>query len=714
MPYSPELPKTEDGKVDWKGFKTKTQEIAKPLADLGPLGGVSFMPERGDERASSLSFMPDNKDEPKSEQQFRVETAQAKAKGRIVPAIKLARSLEIPATIPNEYKEKPFLPIMADLNAGGGKIEGIEHTGGPVYPLLHYTYGDKNDAVWASNRGAVGGILTSLYKSGAIYKEDGRLYALIAPYSMDQDTHKSNKQTSIYILKKIQDQIASGKLDKKGLDELINKIRSKKIPKKGQPLKSLPSFIDPSITDAYNSLSFGERAAIADSITPALTSKLGITYISNLLNKTRDPSYHGIERESILSLIKLDISRMAKTDENGDLLIVKKGSGKNANYNPVLRDDLVSADLRAKDGIDVYDHPSYDTIMVGKIVSHFNQPIPFDVGIPDMQNALRQTQIDKGIPENKRSTDAYLLTALPKGIASQKITPQVFDNINTPQDTEIHQTTARAIADAVSENWETLDSTNQKGAIEYIHAIKSSDSGSTLTGWDASTLKKALKKGVLRVFKLPQSEVWFGIKKTPEGKNELTGVMNNSGVGGMLSIIMAKAIQEGANTLDCFAVKLPKFPNGKLNTLYADHGWVVDRVEDFDPSKVSNLQEMKNDWAADGWDGQEMPKVVYMKHEGIGSKPSSNADSKLVASREIEKARRSAGGTTSRTDKQREKSNAGVAGESAIQGGNVLPRGVDPFIRNLESASPEQLRVFGLTKARRDAILENYKKGIKY
>jgi hypothetical protein len=44
MPYSPELPKTEDGKVDWEGFKTRTLEVAKPLADLSPLGGVSFMP----------------------------------------------------------------------------------------------------------------------------------------------------------------------------------------------------------------------------------------------------------------------------------------------------------------------------------------------------------------------------------------------------------------------------------------------------------------------------------------------------------------------------------------------------------------------------------------------------------------------------------------------------------------------------------------------
>ena len=43
MPAS-ELPKTEDGKVDWEGFKTKTQETAKPLAGVAPIGGINFKP----------------------------------------------------------------------------------------------------------------------------------------------------------------------------------------------------------------------------------------------------------------------------------------------------------------------------------------------------------------------------------------------------------------------------------------------------------------------------------------------------------------------------------------------------------------------------------------------------------------------------------------------------------------------------------------------
>jgi len=45
MPSS-ELPKTEDGAVDWESFKVKAQEISAPLANLAPLGGISFMPAK--------------------------------------------------------------------------------------------------------------------------------------------------------------------------------------------------------------------------------------------------------------------------------------------------------------------------------------------------------------------------------------------------------------------------------------------------------------------------------------------------------------------------------------------------------------------------------------------------------------------------------------------------------------------------------------------
>ena len=41
-----QLKEPEDGKVDWEGFKTKTQETAKPLAGIAPIGGISFKPEQ--------------------------------------------------------------------------------------------------------------------------------------------------------------------------------------------------------------------------------------------------------------------------------------------------------------------------------------------------------------------------------------------------------------------------------------------------------------------------------------------------------------------------------------------------------------------------------------------------------------------------------------------------------------------------------------------
>jgi len=49
------LPKTEDGKIDWEGFKTKGMEVAKPLAALAPIGGISFMPQGKEEKVVELS-----------------------------------------------------------------------------------------------------------------------------------------------------------------------------------------------------------------------------------------------------------------------------------------------------------------------------------------------------------------------------------------------------------------------------------------------------------------------------------------------------------------------------------------------------------------------------------------------------------------------------------------------------------------------------------
>jgi hypothetical protein len=107
MPYSPELPKTEDGKVDWEGFKTRTLEIAKPLADLSPLGGVSFMP------AQDIEMKPSD--------DGRTITYQHDKKTTIKPPVKGIKTL--------------IGEIVGMLEADRHNTLG-DNMGGPMHPFL--------------------------------------------------------------------------------------------------------------------------------------------------------------------------------------------------------------------------------------------------------------------------------------------------------------------------------------------------------------------------------------------------------------------------------------------------------------------------------------------------------------------------------------------------------------------------------------------------
>jgi len=102
-----ELPKTEDGKVDWESFKTKGMEIAKPLAALAPIGGISFMP------AQDIEMKPSD--------DGRTIVYQHDKKTTIKPPVKSVKTLK------NE--------IVGMLEADRHNTLG-DNMGGPMHPFL--------------------------------------------------------------------------------------------------------------------------------------------------------------------------------------------------------------------------------------------------------------------------------------------------------------------------------------------------------------------------------------------------------------------------------------------------------------------------------------------------------------------------------------------------------------------------------------------------
>ena len=135
MPSS-ELPKTEDGKVDWESFKTKTLETAKPLANLAPLGGISFKP------AQEIEL-----DKPDAVQKAGVSTKLPKnvpASGHYTIAMQPTDDgREVQYQVDPKSTITPKVGSIEDIDGEQvGMLEADRHTtrgdnmGGPLHPFL--------------------------------------------------------------------------------------------------------------------------------------------------------------------------------------------------------------------------------------------------------------------------------------------------------------------------------------------------------------------------------------------------------------------------------------------------------------------------------------------------------------------------------------------------------------------------------------------------
>lgn len=126
--------------------------------------------------------------------------------------------------------------------------------------------------------------------------------------------------------------------------------------------------------------------------------------------------------------------------------------------------------------------------------------------------------------------------------------------------------------------------------------------------------------------------VYYGLNETPTGR-DLTSVMNNQpGYRGAVTQVLPDAAARGANTLDAWAVKSPKFPQGMLPTLYGREGWKIVKRESYDVAAYGEPDEaLKASWRTQGWrDGDPIPDVVYMARPGTGGRPGKSGDTSVA------------------------------------------------------------------------------------
>lgn len=628
----------------------------------------------------------------------------------IVATNKTARVKGIPERITDELfeliKNKPIVVGMADLLGAGGKIRGVDVSGGPGYPIQNFdpSNPDAITGVWASQRGGINTILQNMVKTDSIWQdESGHNWALFAPHTMAQSAHKSNAQTPEIYISKVNDMAISGALKKATAIDLSDHLRA------NVPMaKDMPNIGTEKLTKFIHDAAFETRAAIMSELSNVRSRDLGAPSPETILTESRDPQYHGVEKNALTGLLLIDVDRLATKDENG-------------NWN--LRNDL------SADDFNVPKHPSYGTVMPGKVLAHFDNPVPFRISTPEMINTMRTA--------SPLSRIDYLLARMPKdkGIKFQPLTDQIKNTINEAQNISGNVPYIREAVKAVNGNWKKFTSgASLKGLAELIGAIHRSPARDSLTQYNLSELQKMIKEDKMEVHQLGDNDIWFGVKKSKDG-NELVSVVNNTGIPGMLNLIMQRALEVGVNKLDAYAVPTSKTPNGLLPSLYKRYGWkevermpfdrqyLVERKKgekkaDHEEKIAQKEAALKMFWTEQGWDGQSNPDVVFMTYEK-GRKTEitiGEPESGLVRQRVEESGATSetTSGEVRGTGLAGGREQPAVSGSTKVDSGaseGVLPRGFDTIVQSLRSASPIQIETIGITDSERKQFFQ--KLGVK-
>jgi hypothetical protein len=602
---------------------------------------------------------------------------------------------------------------MADL-IGAGQGFGVPLQGGPAWPLLTYNQKTpkKQTAVWASTEKGVKIILSTLSRTNAIFLDGkGKRKAIVGVYTMSQVAHTSNASFQKVVFNAIESSINSGELSKKQELQLSDLVRHKaKTTKQGtENLRNFPTQFSASQFDQYiTSLSFDERKFVINVLDSAQAEKIGIPSVARVIEKTRDPSFFGSELVSIVSFLEVDVDALEKG---------------------LATKTLTAAKFK------VPVHLSYDTMVPGRIITHLRTPIPFELAAKKMSDAFK-----KEYPTSR--TDYLLAGKFHSGIPLPVLDSATVTLVNQAQSLPISQAEVRAMSTAILDEWTVLDDSNSKGAVEFIRAIRNNDAGETLTNYTEPDIRKWLKAGHLKIFKLGEFDVWFALKFgilsddeksiTDNGDRELVGVTSNVPLKGMSNLIMAKALQEGANKLGCFSVKSDKFPEGFLPSLYEKHGWRQTGSVPYDPlykdegSTVTDQELLEKDkkrresWEKTGWNESRhgMPDVVFMEHEGFPSRTTgqdSGNDASGVAGESVQ-------GTGTEPEEVAKGRlyddfallHGGASEGDAGDGRRLLPRGYDRLRGFVKGASPDSLRVTGLDESRRDQLLDAFSSGETY
>ena len=603
-----------------------------------------------------------------------------------------------PRITPRDLEGARIIPTVADLTRAGGFYTGIDSSvidipevmmGGPGFPLLPSS--QENGLVWAVQGAGIG------------TKKAGKGADLIAITAMNPTSHKSNISFINSLIKTTDAYVRDGRIGSNVINVLDDAIRQAGAGG-DQALVGLarfPGFNSPNSQEFINNASFQERSRIASIIGSKDMQKTGVPNVNRVLQETTDPLYAGANPRDTLLFIEPDFS-------------------------------LPPVDLAAE-GLPV--HPSYRYGIRGRVFGALDQNISTFEMFPDFWGEKNINAFGEGF--NTGGRRAYDM-----GLPIQNVTGEQVENLERMLRFESNQypvgsaarlspIDTRIVTNSMLDKWKPTTTSVKAGGASpqrFVDAIKNNKYSPALTSYSPKELRAGARSGDLVAYQLGDDDVFFAVDSKPdyswagvdmqEGDKALVGVVSNApgSKGTAAPSVIAKALDEGANILDAFAVPSKKFPNGFLPQYYRKFGFEEAGRVPFDKDMyVADhgeiaYEDLLEAWRSDGWDeSMGMPPVIVMRWSG------SDADRAATSA-----GLRGAGSTSHRFEPEgiipEARGSAGRSGERPVPGepssvgrGDTGGAGVDNGLRVTSGAgevaegllglTPEQLRNRGIPEA---------------
>ena len=506
--------------------------------------------------------------------------------------------VDMPTVGLGSLEGKTIVPIVADLTRAGDNYTGIDSSvtepvammGGVNFPFLQSS--QDGGLVWANQGKAISS------KLAKYADEDGFVYGVVT--NMKNDSHASNTSVTHATIETIKAYVRDKKLTKGNAKKIVSLVKAHGKTKNIDSLKKMPAFDDTDTALHYiDNMTFEDRKVLMDFMGSAKVKEIpGMPNMEKILKATREAEYGGGNWGDGQVIIKIDTKNVVHLGEDGTIT-----------------------------------HPSYDYGIKGEVVGKLGRPVPYERLFPDFMKSRRAD-------ENTLSKDD--MRSFDMSRPGQVVTPDMIAEINTNPYTNIKSARqARMVTDAANDTWRTSEGTVKGGdgvsSVDFIDAILNSDASSTLTKYTKEEIGKAVsKKGGTKLYQLGDSQAFFSLNKgndytSPEGWGldipELTGnekslgsvIVNEQASPGTGGLLVAKAIQEGAEVLDAFNIKVDGKPSGILQSFYGGFGFETIKTVPFNKSfyNKQQLNDIMHTWKQQGWNPEDgYPDVVIMKYKG--------------------------------------------------------------------------------------------------